>query len=651
MIPELGQVALVLALLLSLVQCILPLAGAALGKSRWMAVGLSAAVGQFVFVALAFGALTYAFVTQDFSVAYVAQNSNSALPIHYRYSAVWGAHEGSLLLWALVLASWTLAVAFFSTSLPERFRARVLGVLGFISVGFLLLLVWLSNPFLRHLPALADGNDLNPLLQDIGLIIHPPMLYVGYVGFSVAFAFAVAALIDGRVDQNWVRWSRPWTNVAWAFLTAGIALGSWWAYYELGWGGWWFWDPVENASFMPWLIGTALIHSQAVTEKRGSFRNWTLLLAIIAFSLSLLGTFLVRSGVLVSVHAFAADPERGSYILAFLGVVAGGALALFAARAPRIRAGEPAALLSRETLLLVNNLLLVAACAMVLLGTLAPLYADLFLARKLSVGAEYFGALFPLFSVPLLLLVAFGPLARWGREDARPLAQAMRLPLILAIVAALVTAVWLGGTSLKAILGVMLAAWVAAGTLVWLKRRRERKQPLTGESAGMLLAHLGLAVWVMGAVLVETLNIQTDVRMARDGTHTLAGYEFKLSGLDHYEGPNYIADKGTMEIRREGELIAVLHPEKRQYRAGGQVMTEAGIQPGVFRDLFVSLGEPMDDGAAWAVRLQYKPFIRWVWAGAALMMLGGFMAALDRRFRARRTAQDAVPSRPAAEAA
>jgi cytochrome c-type biogenesis protein CcmF len=640
MMPELGQYALVLALLLAVAQSILPLLGAWKRNSTLMAMGASAAVGQFVFVALAFALLTYAFVVQDFSVAYVAANSNSQLPMYYRFSAVWGAHEGSLLLWAFVLASWTLAVTIFSGSLPETFRARVISVLGFIAFGFLLFILWLSNPFERHLPALTEGQDLNPLLQDFGLIIHPPMLYIGYVGFSVAFAFAIAALLEAKVDQQWVRFSRPWTNLAWAFLTAGIALGSWWAYYELGWGGWWFWDPVENASFMPWLIGTALIHSQAVTEKRGSFRNWTLLLAIAAFSLCLLGTFLVRSGVLVSVHAFASDPGRGSYILAFLALVIGGGLSLFAWRAPKIEQGKPARLMSREGLLLLNNVFLVGACALVFIGTLYPLLVEIpwmqsFLGtRKMSIGAPWFSMTFPWFVIPLMLLMPLGPFSRWGKET--PSHWWLKLRLVLALAVLIGAIAWLAkaGMSAWSAGAVMLSAWAAFGTLAWFRARRAQGS-LSGEQIGMVLAHLGLAVWLLGAVLVETLREQTDVRMQAGDSKSIAGYIFKLTKVDHYEGPNFRADRAHFEIRRGDEVITTLKPEKRRYLQG-QVMTEAGIRPGLTRDLFVSLGEPLDQsGDVWAVRVQYKPFMRWVWGGALLMTLGGFAAALDRRLRAR----------------
>ncbi|WP_191821033.1 heme lyase CcmF/NrfE family subunit [Lysobacter capsici] len=635
MLPELGQIALILALLISVLQTALPLLGAHRGIEPWMAIARPAAYSQLLLVGFAFVLLTHAFVNQDFSLRYVAENSNTLLPVLYRYSAVWGAHEGSLLMWALVLALWTAAVAWFSKSLPSQVIARVLGVMGVISVGFLAFLIFTSNPFARLLPAVAEGRDLNPLLQDPGLIIHPPMLYIGYVGFSVPFAFAIAALLDGKVDARWLRWTRPWTNVAWAFLTLGIALGSWWAYYELGWGGWWFWDPVENASFMPWLAGAALIHSQAVTEKRGSFRGWTLLLAIAAFSLSLLGTFLVRSGVLTSVHAFAADPSRGLFVLIFLGIVIGGSLLLYALRAPsgEENAGKPFELMSRETLLLGNNLLLATACAMVLLGTLYPLLADALDLGKISVGPPYFALMFVLLMTPLVLLLPFGPLFRWQREQAsRPLA--MLIPWAGLALGAAIAAYFLAPQSpLKVAAGVGGAVWVAAGTLrfVWT-RVRGKGNAFTAEMLGMTLAHLGVAVFLIGALLVEGLSVQREVALAPGKSLDLGRYSFRFDSVKHSVGPNYEADYGTVTVFDGGELLTVMHPEKRAYASGGQVLTEAALAPGLTRDLYVALGEPLG-GGAWAVRVHIKPFVRWVWLGALLMMLGGLVAATDRRFR------------------
>ncbi|HVI57646.1 MAG TPA: heme lyase CcmF/NrfE family subunit [Luteimonas sp.] len=642
-LPELGQVALVLALLVALLQAALPLAGAQRGNAAWIAVARPAAYVQLLLVAGAFAVLTTAFVAQDFSVRYVAENSNSLLPLVYRYTAVWGAHEGSQLLWALILAGWTAAVARFSRSLPDEVVARVLGVMGLVSIGFLSFLIFTSNPFARLLPAVAEGRDLNPLLQDPGMIAHPPILYLGYVGFVVPFAFAVAALVDGRMDARWLRWTRPWTNIAWGFLTCGIAIGSWWAYYELGWGGWWFWDPVENASFMPWLAGAALLHSQAATEKRGSFRGWTVLLAIAAFSLSLLGTFLVRSGVLTSVHAFAADPARGLFILVFLAIVIGGSLLLYALRAPRFEPGAPFATSSRETLLLANNLLLVCACGMVLLGTLYPLLADALDLGKISVGPPYFGFLFVLLMAPLVLLLPFGPLTKWQRETAsRPLA--MLAPwLALALVLGAVAYFFAPQGPWKTAAGVAASAWVALGTLrfVWT-RVRGSGRAFTAEMLGMVLAHAGIAVFLVGALLVEAQQSQRELAMKPGQTVELGGYAFRFEGVDEARGPNYLSDRGHVQVLRDGEPLVLLHPEKRAYASGGQVMTEAGIHAGPFADVYVALGEPLgaaDDpdraAGAWAVRVHVKPFVRWIWLGAALMALGGFVAATDRRFRRR----------------
>ncbi len=652
MIPELGQFALILALLVSLLLGVVPLVGAQRNHTRWIALARPAAYVQFGLLAVAMALLAHAFVSQDFSVAYVAQNSNSVLPMRYRISAVWGAHEGSLLLWAFILASWTALVARFSRGLPDTFVARVLSVLGLISLGFLLFTIATSNPFLRHLPALADGADLNPLLQDFGLIVHPPMLYMGYVGFAVAFAFAVAALIEGRVDARWVRWSRPWTLIAWAFLTLGIALGSWWAYYELGWGGWWFWDPVENASFMPWLVGTALIHSQAVTEKRGQLLRWTLLLSIMAFSLSLLGTFLVRSGVLTSVHAFASDPTRGVFILAFLGCVTGGALALYTWRAQKFGVDHGFAAVSRESLLLINNVFLIAACAMVLLGTLYPLLAETMGWGKVSVGPPYFGLLFPILTAPLFVLVPFGPLARWRQDQIARIATPLRSALIAALVLTGVAFALARGLPLRAVIGLMLGIWVIAGCLVYVRRHRadpeRRARGLSRESIGMLLAHAGLGVFVIGVMLVESTSIEKDVRLARGESIELRGLRFTFEGIEPVTGPNYRADHGVIVVRSGDKIVATMHPQKRAYR-GEQVMTEAAIDPGFTRDLYVALGEPLNGGQAWAVRVYHKPFIRWIWLGALFMMSGGLIAAADRRLRERRSQE--LTGASAAEAA
>ncbi|HOX70784.1 MAG TPA: heme lyase CcmF/NrfE family subunit [Dokdonella sp.] len=637
MLPELGQFALILALMLSLVQFVLPILGAHTGNRALMAVARPAAAGQFVFVAFAFGTLTWAFLSQDFSVAYVAQNSNLVLPWYYRLSAVWGAHEGSLLLWILILNIWTIAVAVLSRRLPEDFMSRVLGVLGFVSVGFLLFAVVASNPFVRHLPALADGNDLNPVLQDIGMIMHPPMLYMGFVGFSVVFAFAIAALLGSKLDQQWVRWSRPWTNAAWGVLTLGIALGSWWAYYELGWGGWWFWDPVENASFMPWLVGTALIHSQAVTEKRGSFGIWTLLLAIFAFSLSLLGTFLVRSGVVTSVHSFASDPARGLFILAFLTITVGGSLLIFALRAPRVAGGEPFAGASRETMLLINNLLFTSAAAMVLVGVLYPLFAEAFDLGRISVGPPYFGVMFLLLMAPVVLLIPFGPLLKWRQGNFAAALRMLRPALIGAVIAGV--AAWLIADSMpwKGVAGIAAAIWVGLG-IVSYALMRWRNAPAgrryTPEMLGMILAHFGFAVFLCGVLVTEGTSIEKDVRLGKDETATLGAYTFRFDGVEHVEGPNFKADQGTITVTKNDAVVAVMHPQKRQYTKTSQIQTESDIDPGFTRDLYVALGEPLGDSGAWSVRVYLKPFVRWIWLGALLMMLGGFVAAADRRFRA-----------------
>jgi cytochrome c-type biogenesis protein CcmF len=639
MIPELGHLAMILALCLCLVQATLPLIGAWRGDHQWMSLAQPAAWGQFAFLLFSFICLTYAFMVDDFSVAYVANNSNTALPWYYKFSAVWGAHEGSLLLWALIMAGWTFAVAIFSRHLPEEMLARVLAVMGMISIGFLLFMIITSNPFERLLPnAPADGRDLNPLLQDFGLIVHPPMLYMGYVGFSVAFAFAIAALLGGKLDAAWARWSRPWTTVAWAFLGIGIALGSWWAYYELGWGGWWFWDPVENASFMPWLVGTALIHSLAVTEKRGVFKSWTVLLAIAAFSLSLLGTFLVRSGVLTSVHAFATDPERGVFILAFLLVVVGGSLALFALRAPVVKSRVGFSLWSRETLLLVNNIVLVVSAAMILLGTLYPLVLDALTGAKLSVGPPYFNALFLPLMALLMAVISVGVLVRWKDTPLKWLGS-MLAPVLVASVVLAVAATFLHGDFHWAVLAVcLLAFWVIlAGVRDILDKTRHKGLlkglPSLGRSYwGMQMAHFGFAVCALGVVLTSLGSYERDLRMAPGDSVELGGYRFQFEGAVHHEGPNFISDKGTVRVFDGERQISVLHPEKRLYTVQQATMTEAGIDAGFTRDLFVALGEPLEQGA-WAVRIHIKPFVRWIWLGALLMGFGGFLAAADKRYR------------------
>ncbi|ODS62432.1 MAG: c-type cytochrome biogenesis protein CcmF [Arenimonas sp. SCN 70-307] len=636
MLPELGFTSLALALMLSLLLSVLPLVGAHRGQSAWMATARPLSYALLLVVAVSYALLTWAFLQHDFSVAYVAQNSNTLLPLAYQFTAVWGAHEGSLLLWVLILCAWIAAVGVFSKALPEAVVARVLAVMGMVALGFLAFTVFTSNPFERLLPAPPEGRDMNPLLQDPGMIFHPPLLYMGYVGFAVAFAFAVAALIDGKVDAQWVRWSRPWTNVAWAFLTLGIALGSFWAYYELGWGGWWFWDPVENASFMPWLVGAALLHSQAVTEKRGSFSGWTLLLAIAAFSLSLLGTFLVRSGVLTSVHAFASDPERGMFILAFLVLVIGGSLLLYALRAPKVEAGKPFAAASRETLLLANNLLLTASALMILLGTLYPLLADALDLGKISVGPPYFGLLFILLMIPLVLLVPFGPLSRWQREDpSQPLRWLAPWAVLAAVLGLVAFFAWPHGTA-KTAFGIAGAVWVLAGTarFAWQRLKSTSKGArFTAEMTGMLLAHAGIGIFVAGVFITESTSIERDVAARPGQVFELRGYDFEFRGVEKRQGPNFIADHGTVVVSRDGRQIAVMHPEKRAYMAGGQVMTEAALDGGLSRDLYVALGEPTDRDGGWALRLYVKPWIRLIWLGSLFMAAGAFVVVADRRFR------------------
>ena len=639
MIPELGHFALILATIVALIQGVLPLTGTYL-PSRSLQITLQSlarpmAILQFVLVALSFAALATAFLTNDFSVTYVAQHSNSLLPKPYQFAAVWGGHEGSLLLWVLLLAVWSMAVALFSKSLPLDMVARVLSVLGLISVGFLLFILTTSNPFERLLPAALDGRDLNPLLQDPGLVIHPPMLYMGYVGMSVAFAFAVAALLSGRLDAAWARWSRPWTVIAWTFLTFGIGLGSWWAYYELGWGGWWFWDPVENASLMPWLVATALIHSLMVTEKRGSFKAWTVLLAIAAFSLSLLGTFLVRSGVLTSVHAFASDPKRGVFVLMFLAVVVGSSLTLFAWRAPRVTLGGRMELVSRESFLLANSVLLVVATGAVLLGTIYPLIIDALNMGKLSVGPPYFNAVFAPLLVPTVFLMVPGTIARWQEAKVSEIAHTLRFSGLAAVVLAVGLPFVLGGWSFVAMLGIFLGAWVGLGTLQQVVTRLRKPGRIGLSFWGQNIAHFGMAVLVVGVTGVNSYEVERDVRMHVNDVVTIAPYSFQLKSLGEVAGPNYKAVRADVEVKRGDEVIKILQPEKRRYFSSAMPMTEAGIDSGFMRDLYVSLGEPLDDARTeWSMRVYYKPFVPWLWGGILLMVLGGLLAALDRRYRA-----------------
>ncbi|MBU3672971.1 MAG: heme lyase CcmF/NrfE family subunit [Sinobacteraceae bacterium] len=633
MIAELGHYALVLALLAAVTQAAFGLIGPAVGKPAWSAVARTATSAQFMLATISLGALVWAFVQNDFSVEYVASNSNSALPLLYRVSAVWGAHEGSLLLWAWILAGWTLAVSWRSDGLPEGFAARVLGILGLVSIGFLLFTLATSNPFARLEPAVPDGRDLNPLLQDPALAAHPPMLYAGYVGLSVAFAFACAAMIEGRLDQTWARWTRPWTTVAWAFLTVGIALGSWWAYYELGWGGYWFWDPVENASFMPWLVGTALIHSLAVTEKRGLFKSWTLLLAILAFSLSLLGTFLVRSGVLVSVHSFAADPARGMFILIFLVMIIGGALTLYAWRAPLLRSEAGFEFTSRESFLLFNNILLVVAAAAIFAGTMAPLISDALGLGTLSVGRQYFDPVFLLPILPLLALAAVGLHSGWkrGRVSERRAAILWTLLASVLVTLLLVLGVWEGAKILTPV-GFALGVWLILSALVDPIDRWRRKLTLTPALLGMALAHAALGVFVVSITAVESYTRERDLALAVGEAGQVGEFEYRLTGLSGVEGPNYDALRGEVVVTEGGKPVGVLYPEKRNYWVQRQVMTEAGIDMQLTRDVFVALGEDLGAGR-WSVRAQVRPLINYVWFAAVLMALGGIWAACDRRYR------------------
>ncbi|MEC8469091.1 MAG: heme lyase CcmF/NrfE family subunit [Pseudomonadota bacterium] len=647
MIPEAGQIALIIALCLSVLLGTVPMVGAWRGKRWAMNLAPSLAAGVFVFLSIAFACLTIVFLQDDFSVKVVASNSNSLLPQMYKFSAVWGNHEGSLLLWVWILGAWSLAVAIASRGLPLVVLSRVLAVLGLIGVGFIAFSLFTSNPFERLLPgAAAEGNDLNPLLQDPGLIIHPPLLYMGYVGLAVPFAFAVAALMGGRLDASWAKWSRPWTNVAWAFLTLGIMLGSWWAYYELGWGGWWFWDPVENASFMPWLVGTALIHSLAVTEKRGLFRSWTVLLAIAAFSLSLLGTFLVRSGVLTSVHAFAADPERGLFILIFLVLVVGGSLTLYAFRAPTVASPISYELESRESLLLANNLIFAVSAIVVLLGTLFPLLMDALGQGKYSVGPPYFNAVFVPAMALLAPFMAVGPISRWKQDSSKRWLSELGVPAVVcSLVAIAAPLAGVGEVNAWASLSVLLAAWLVLGLLRDLQARMRGVGSgsavfarLTPSYLGMLMAHFGFALTLIGATFVTQFSAERDLRMEVGDTVTLNGYAFVLEELTVVDGPNYAADRGIFSVSVDEQLFTTLMPEKRRYVASGQIMTEAAIDAGAMRDLYIALGEPLGDGA-WSVRVQHKPLVRWIWFGALMIGIGGLTTSFDRRYRRVRRSQ------------
>jgi cytochrome c-type biogenesis protein CcmF len=642
MIPELGHFALILAFLLAIAQAFFGLAGARTGKASWMQVTVPAVTGQFVFVVVSFLCLVYAFVTHDFSVEYVASHSNSQLPLFFRVSAVWGAHEGSMLLWILMIAVWSVAVAAFSGSLTDQFRARVLGVLGLISIGFMSFTLATSSPFKRLLPAAQDGADLNPLLQDFALAIHPPMLYMGYVGTAVAFAFAVAAMLEGRLDSTWAKWTRPWVVAAWLSLTIGIVLGSWWAYYELGWGGYWFWDPVENASFMPWLVSAALIHSLAVTEKRGLFKSWTLLLAIFAFSLSLLGTFLVRSGVLVSVHSFASDPARGLFILGLLLFFIAGSLVLYAWRAPLLKSEAGFAPVSRESFLLLNNGLLVATAGLILLGTLWPLFMDAFKLGKISVGPPYFNAVFMVPAIPLALLLGVGMHATWKRANFESVKQKLYVLAGAAVALSLVvTLVCYGQFKLLTVVGFFAAFFIMASSLIAPIAQLRKGLALPGALIGMTLAHFGVGLFTMGITGVESYRIEKDVSLAPGQSAEIAGYTFTFKGTKNVQGPNYVAIEGAFDVAENGKVFTTLTTQKRTYNVQKSPMTEAGIRVGPNRDLFVALGEDLGLGK-WSLRLQYKPLIRFVWLGGLLMALGGLCTMLDRRYRVKKTADESA---------
>ncbi|MCE8022703.1 heme lyase CcmF/NrfE family subunit [Billgrantia aerodenitrificans] len=649
MIPEIGHFALVIALLFAIVQSVVPLAGAALRRPLWMAYARPMAAGQFLFVAIAYAALTASYMLDDFSVLNVANNSNSMLPWYYKFSAVWGNHEGSVLLWSLMLAGWGYFAVRYSRELPRDMVARVISVLGMVCVGFLLFILVTSNPFERLLPQMPqDGADLNPLLQDIGLILHPPMLYMGYVGFSVVFAFAIAALIGGRLDAAWARWARPWTNLAWAFLTVGIALGSWWAYYELGWGGWWFWDPVENASLLPWLTGTALMHSLAVTEKRGSFKSWTLLLAITTFSLSLLGTFLVRSGVLTSVHAFANDPSRGFFILMLLGITVGLSLLIFALRAPRVSHKVGFGWLSRDAMLLINNIMLVILTVTVLLGTVYPLLLDALNLGKISVGPPYFNALFVPLTLLMCVFMGMGPISRWKDTSSKLLIQRLWLAAAVAVVLGMaLPLIFAERWSAPVAIGIIAALWIVLPMLrdLYDKTRHASSvgaglKKLSLAYWGMQLGHLGVAVTIVGVAVVSNYNIERNVRMSVGDSVSVAGYTFTMTELASRRGPNFLADRAVIEVQRDGSRRSfTMNPEKRLYIARGMPMTQVALRPGFFRDLYVAMGEDLGDNS-WAMRVQYKPFVRWLWLGGLLMAAGGVLAVADKRYRRLATAPD-----------
>ena len=633
MIPELGHVALILAMQLALVQSVLSLAGAARDHAGWMRMGQGAANGQLVFVAASFASLAWAYYANDFSVLNVAEHSSRNLPVIYRLTGTWGSHEGSMLLWTLILAGWTVALNVADAALPERLHARVVGVMGCISVGFLGFVLFTSNPFLRLDPAPPEGMDLNPLLQDPGMVMHPPLLYMGYVGFAVAFAFAVAALLDDLQDSQWALWARAWTHAAWGFLTLGIAIGSWWAYYELGWGGWWFWDPTENASLIPWLVGTALVHALAVTDRRGTLHLWSVFLAIATFSLCLVGTFLVRSGVLSSVHAFAQDPARGLFILLFLVLVIGGALALFALKGSRLRSSRARALATGEMVVLLGNVLLLVTAATVMLGTLYPLMLDALDLGKVSVGPPYFNAVFVPLMLPVLVLMGLG--AHFGGTTAGVLSVAERLKWhgLLALVLGIAVPWAYSDLRWPAVLSIALACWIVLTTLQRLFDLRGHSRASLSHVAGMVIAHCGLAITVVGIGFVSAFATERDVAMAPGDTATLAPFSATFNGVTEVAGPNYSAVVANISISRGGTPVATLAPEKRVYHASRKQMSESAIRYSPAGDLYIALGEPLKDGA-WTVRLFFKPFVMWIWLGALVMALGAAVAVVVRRAEA-----------------
>ena len=642
MIAELGHFSLALALMLALVQSVAPLVGAARGNLGLMALGGATAIAQFALVALAFAVLAHAYVISDFSLATVAENSHSTKPLLYKITGVWGNHEGSMVLWVLILSLFGAAVAWFGTSLPPDLRARVLAVQGMIGAAFLAFILFTSNPFLRLSPAPLDGQGMNPVLQDIGLAIHPPFLYLGYVGFSVAFAFAVAALIEGRVDAAWARWVRPWTLAAWCALTIGIALGSWWAYYTLGWGGWWYWDPVENASFMPWLVGTALLHSAIVVEKRDALKTWTILLAILTFALSLIGTFLVRSGVLVSVHAFAVDPARGAFILVLLAVAIGGPLILYAIRAPSFQGGGLFAPISREGALILNNLVLTVCTFTVFVGTLWPLFLDAMGGGKISVGYPFFDWTFVPLSVLLLVAVPLGPLLGWKRGELLAALQRLMVAAGAALVVAVAVAAIASPAHALATAGLALAAWIGFGDLSeWAERVQLLRVPLRTSLArarhlprgayGMTLAHLGVAITVAG--IAASAWDQERIEIMHPGESlAISGYAARLDKVEPIQGPNYTADRATFTVTREGALVATMRPERRLFTVQRVPTTFTAIHSDLLSDFYVVLGES-DGKGGWTVRIYEKPLVPWIWLGCGVMALGGMVSLSDRRWR------------------